>query len=62
MADAADRAQAVIEMERAAAIRRRREEGPEAIGECLWCQEPLPDGRRWCGPECRDAWEIGICK
>ena len=27
------------------------------IGECLFCEEPLPPGLRWCGVECRDDWE-----
>lgn len=29
----------------------------EPTGECLWCGEPLPDGRRWCDADCRDHWE-----
>ena len=29
----------------------------KATGECLWCGEPVEQGRRWCCPECRDEWE-----
>jgi len=29
----------------------------QATGRCLWCNEPLADGRRWCDAECRDEWE-----
>ncbi|MDR3088105.1 MAG: hypothetical protein LBU45_09210 [Azoarcus sp.] len=31
--------------------------GPKATGRCLWCDEPLEDGRRWCDSDCRDDWE-----
>lgn len=55
--DDADRAQIEIEREQARLMRIRRPAGPEATGYCLWCGEPVPEGYRWCGPECRDAWE-----
>jgi hypothetical protein len=29
----------------------------EAIGECLYCSEELPEGRRWCDADCRDGWQ-----
>lgn len=29
----------------------------EATGRCLYCDEYLGDGRRWCEASCRDAWE-----
>lgn len=29
-----------------------------ATGECLFCGEPCEAGRRWCGPECRDDFEV----
>lgn len=29
----------------------------EATGYCLFCEEPLEDGRRWCDAECRDDWQ-----
>lgn len=28
-----------------------------ATGRCLYCDEPLPDGHRWCNAECRDDWQ-----
>lgn len=42
-----------------AALSYRAPEGPAATGVCLdpYCGVPLADGRRWCGPECRDNWE-----
>lgn len=24
-------------------------------GECIWCGEAVPDDRRWCSADCRDA-------
>ena len=31
---------------------------PNVSNRCLWCQEPIreKDERRWCSPECRDAY------
>lgn len=55
--DEADLAQEEIEREQDRLMRIRRPVGPQSTGECLWCGEPLPDGRRWCDAECRDAWE-----
>lgn len=60
MADEADRAQIEIEREIERLTRHRRPPGPEATGHCLWCEAPLPDGRRWCDAECRDAWEASL--
>ena len=54
--DDGDRANRLMERERTAAATMRRPEGPAAIGECLWCGEPLEPGLRWCGPGCRDDW------
>ena len=43
---------------REAALSVRKPEGPKATGECLWCGDPVEQGRRWCpGGECRDSWE-----
>lgn len=65
--DEADRAQEEIEREAERLMRARRPAGPAATGFCLWCGEPLPMpplcesaamvAPRWCGPDCRDAWE-----
>ena len=29
----------------------------EPTGYCLFCDEPVPDNRRWCCPACRNMWE-----
>ncbi|WP_274585342.1 hypothetical protein V9W64_10550 [Neisseria leonii] len=29
----------------------------EPTGSCLYCEEPLSDGLRWCNADCRDDWE-----
>lgn len=56
MADDADLASDLIEL----SLRNKLKEiGTAEIpvndtGECLYCGEPVPDGRRWCCPECRD--------
>lgn len=55
--DDIDRANALAERERQAAIAARKPEGPRATGRCLWCDTPLELSRRFCGPECRDDWE-----
>lgn len=34
----------------------RKPEGPVATGRCLYCEEPLPKGQRWCDAEHRDQW------
>lgn len=56
--DDADRAQIEVEREQARLMRARHPAGPAATGACLWCEEPLPDGRRWCDAACRNAWEL----
>ncbi len=55
--DIADLAQQREERDRDRAMAARRETGPQATGACLWCGEPLGDGRRWCDALCRDHWE-----
>jgi hypothetical protein len=57
MADEVDLAQIQVEGALKALLKARKPEGPEATGECLYCQEPLAEGRRWCDAECRDAWQ-----
>jgi len=57
MADDIDRGCELEEKYREAALAVRKPEGPRATGECLWCEEPVDDGRRWCGPDCRNMWE-----
>ena len=56
MTDQFDRATEREEMDREAALKLRKPEGPTPTGECLWCGEPVESPRRWCNAECRDAW------
>jgi hypothetical protein len=51
--DANDTAQLLLD----ASLAKKKPAGPSPTGACLWCGEPLEDDRRWCSPECRDAWE-----
>jgi hypothetical protein len=55
MSDLADIAQTAMEM-LATAIP-RQPDGPAETGRCLWCDEPLPPGKRWCDTDCRDDFE-----
>ena len=34
----------------------KRPEGPAATGRCLWCDEIVDDGVRWCSSECAHDW------
>lgn len=54
--DAADRAQAVQQMEIDAALSRRAGPAPTAGGACLFCEEPLADAERYCDQHCRDDY------
>jgi hypothetical protein len=29
----------------------------EPTGSCLWCEEPVAKGHRWCDAQCRDLWQ-----
>lgn len=55
--DEADRASEEEERNIAEALRTRKPEGPAPTGRCLWCDEPLQYGARWCDSKCRDEWE-----
>ncbi len=55
--DVFDQATEIEDRYREAALQSRKPQGPQARGVCLWCGEAVEDGRRWCGPECRDAWQ-----
>ena len=57
MADDADRADQEVERTMNEALRKRLPDGPVANGRCHYCDEPVPDGMRWCDVDCRDAWE-----
>jgi hypothetical protein len=57
--DDADRADEIIAQTVADALESaRRNVGPLATGRCLWCDDPVAEGRRWCGPECRSEWDL----
>ena len=45
-----------IEQTLQAALRMRKTPGPMATGVCLYCEEYLADGVRWCDGWCRDQW------
>ncbi len=47
-------------LDREMALRTRKEEGPAAAGCCLNCEEPLPEGQRWCDDDCRDDWSARL--
>ena len=36
---------------------KKPKEEAAATGQCLYCEEPLPVGLRWCDSDCRDDWE-----
>jgi hypothetical protein len=38
-------------------LRMKKPEGPVATGRCLYCDEILPDGHRWCDAEHREQWQ-----
>jgi hypothetical protein len=57
MADEVDRANDLAQRLLDAALAKKKPVGPSPTGACLWCGEPLHDGRRWCSPECRDDWQ-----
>jgi hypothetical protein len=57
MPDVVDLAQKQQEMLDRCTFAARKPAAPKATGFCLNCGEPLPEGERWCGPECRDDWE-----
>jgi hypothetical protein len=55
--DQSDRATAMEELRRRAALSVRRPEGPEPIGECHNCGVAVERDARWCDKHCRDDWE-----
>ncbi len=57
MPDLFDLATEREEMDRDIALRVRKPEGPKPTGVCLWCGEPVEEGRRWCDAFCRNGWE-----
>jgi hypothetical protein len=58
MSDEFDRASELEEMHREMAIKNARVKAqlPD-IGQCYYCAEYTPPGRRFCDSECRDGYE-----
>lgn len=60
MADEADLADEFQERFIADSLQRHRTEQSsvlKATGKCLFCEEPLEAGHRWCDTHCRDDWQ-----
>lgn len=58
--DDADLTQERQEREHDALMRAsRKPAGPQPTGRCLWCDEPVAEGVRWCCVDCRDEWQRG---
>jgi hypothetical protein len=59
MADDADKVEALSDMMRQSNMYNSRRDEPQAvaIGECLFCGEPVEKDRRWCDAACRDDWQ-----
>jgi len=55
--DQGDRAAAMEELRRRAAIAARRPEAPEATGYCFNCDARLAPKLRFCDVHCRDDWQ-----
>lgn len=53
---ASDREQ--IDRDLAIASARKNTGTAKATGHCLWCNESLELGKRWCDAECREFWEL----
>lgn len=57
MSDSIDIAARANDCYEAAALSHREPGGPTPDGYCHFCHEPLPNGIRWCNPDCRDDWQ-----
>jgi hypothetical protein len=55
--DPNDRASAIEELRRRAALQMRKPEGPAATGYCLNCDAHLSPKQRWCDADCRNDWQ-----
>ena len=55
--DQADRAAAMEELRRRAALQVRKPEAAAATGFCFNCDARLHVGHRWCDVHCRDDWQ-----
>lgn len=55
--DEVDKAHQYEEAHRLAALAKKRKNNIPATGYCLFCNELLKPGFRWCDTDCRDDWE-----
>ncbi len=57
--DDADLANRFTELNLKTSLYASRKDEPDVVatGECLFCEAPVPAGRRWCDADCRDDWE-----
>lgn len=58
MSDNADRADLrIADVVQSALAKTRRAHRLHSDGRCQFCDEPVPDGRLFCGVDCRDDYE-----
>ena len=59
MADQFDKASDLeqLDRDRSIAIARQQTASPEPTGFCLWCEEPVGKGRRFCDRYCAEDWD-----
>ena len=57
MADLVDMAAEQNEAAQRADLQRRKPEGPNPDGKCLYCRSNLPHGLRWCDKSCKEDWD-----
>lgn len=58
MSDSIDDANDTAELHLTAALASKKPSGPQPMGKCHYCDEPLTDpAARWCDALCRDDWE-----
>lgn len=55
--DLIDQANDTAELFLQNSMQNRKPTGPAANGVCLYCEEPLQEGQRWCNAECRNSYE-----
>ena len=58
MTDAIDRGCEREELDRRMAIMQRKPSGPKPTGRCAICGEHVLPGAQFCGPDCREDWEL----
>lgn len=60
MADDVDLVTSKAEFEQRIALYGSHRDEPNAVatGKCLFCDEPVETGRRWCNAQCCKDWEL----